>query len=108
MASISSSYANKLNRCKQAVSGAATHKEALPAIAAKHAEGVTADVAEAEKLNAHQETLKSELKAVTKKLNAKLAAANTKRTKIVKLAEATFGVNGPEMQAFRSKTEGKT
>ncbi len=107
MPSISSSYANKVNRCKLAASGAATHKDALPPIAAKHAEGVTADIAEAEKLNAVQETLKSELKKATKALNAKLAAATAKRGKIIKLAEATFGATGPEMQAFRSKTEGK-
>lgn len=107
MAKSSKSLANQRAQYELAVAGAKKHAAQLPKEIQVVVKGLEADNAELSALNTKQEALKADLVALTKQLRDKAKLATAKRTKIVRQAEATFGIGAVELRDFRSATDGK-
>ena len=107
MAKSSKSLANQRAQYELAVAGAKKHAAQLPKEIQVVVKGLEAENAELNTLNTKQEALKADLVALTKQLRDKAKSATAKRTKIVRQAEATFGVGAVELRDFRSATDGK-
>ena len=107
MAKSSKSLANQRAQYELAVAGAKKHAAQLPKEIQVVVKGLEAENAELNTLNTKQEALTADLVALTKQLRDKAKSATAKRTKIVRQAEATFGVGAVELRDFRSATDGK-
>ncbi len=83
------------------------HAAQLPKEVQVVVKGLEQENAELGVLNTKQEALKADLVALTKQLRDKAKSANAKRTKVVRQAEATFGIGAVELRDFRSATDGK-
>ena len=103
----SQSMGNKLAAYDLAVGGATQYVADLPKQATDLAKSLAIVRTDIGALNVQQEQLKAELKKVTAEVKLKVKTGDTLRGKVVKYAEATFGPRAPQMQSFRSKTEGK-
>jgi len=101
----SRSIAAELESFRRVSAAAVNNKSALP----KEAQGFAGELgkrtASAQKLNSEQEKLKGELKKVTAALNAEIKAGTVLRTKVIRLAEVTFGSNAAELAEFRGVGE---
>jgi uncharacterized membrane protein YqiK len=107
MARQSTSIANQQNLFKLAVAGAKKYATQLPKEVQAIAKGLADDESQVATLNAQQESAKAELAKLSLKLKAAAKEATVKRAKIVRMAEATFGPNAPELKEFRPATEGR-
>lgn len=105
--SSSNAIGNKLSRIALAVGGAKKYAAQLPKEAVALSKGLEADQKTITDLNVKQEGLKSELAKTTLAITTALKGADVARAKVVRLAEATFGPNAPEIKEFRPATEGK-
>ena len=106
MANKNLSTAFRIQDLGMVVSAAVKHAKALPASAAAKAKELGKIHAETQQLNIAQEQAKAAQKAATLALRAKLKAGRALRLGIVRLAEGTFGQNGPELADFRPTGEG--
>ncbi len=107
MANSSKSLANQRAQFELAAAGAKKHAAQLPKEVQVVVKGLEQENAELGVLNTKQEALKADLVALTKQLRDKAKSANAKRTKVVRQAEATFGIGAVELRDFRSATDGK-
>lgn len=105
---LSSSTANQIARNRFAIAGAKTYAARLPPDAKAAASSLEKREAMIATLNAQQEAIKTEMKKVTLALQAEMAAAAAERQKIIRLAEAIFGVRAPEIAQFRPTVEART
>ena len=103
----SKSTQNQIGALNQAKAGAETYAKQLPPVCADLAKLLGEDVTAVVAINTQQEAAKASLRKLTTQLNKRLKESRVRRTKIIKMAEGTFGADGPEMQAFRSNTEGQ-
>ena len=105
MAKRSRSIATFLESFRRVSAAAVNNKAALP----KEAQVFAADLAKrtetAQKLNSEQENLKGQLKKITSTLRSELKAAGKVQTKVIRLAEVTYGSNSPELVEFRGSGE---
>lgn len=107
MAKSSKSLANQRAQFELTIAGAKKYAAQLPKEIQPVIKGLEADAAEIGAINTKQEAAKAQLAALTGELRAKVKAATAKRTKVMRQAEATFGIGAPEMKDFRSATDGK-
>lgn len=106
MAQRSRSTASELESFRRVTAAASAQKANLAFEAQGYAAELAKRLATAQKLNSDQERQKAELRKTGAALQAELGAARKLRTKIVKLAEVSFGTGAPELIAFRAEGEG--
>ena len=107
MTTQSKSIGNQQSLFALAVAGAKKYASQLPKEVAVIAKELDADGKKIAEQNAKQESAKAELAKATAALNVTVKAAQKKRAKIVRMAEATFGPSAAEIKEFRPATEGK-
>ncbi len=100
--STTKSAAAQIQDAGMVVAAVKKHEKALPAQAKTLAAEVAKLKVEAEQANAVQEQLKADLKKAGEAVREKLAALRGKRTRLVRLAEATFGERALELGDFRT------
>jgi len=98
-----SSIASDLESFRKASAATAARKADLPGVAQGIAAELNKRTAAAQTLNTKQDKLKAELKATTAAINAEVSAGRKLRTKLVRLAEVTFGSGAAEVGEFRAE-----
>jgi len=104
---ISKSLGNQLGRFELAINGAKAHGQELPKEAATVAANLGSRYKTIQELNAAQEKIKQNVAALTKKIANEVKAAHKEASKIVRLAEATFGPRDARMQEFRPASDAR-
>ena len=103
----SNSIGNKMMRYNLATGGAKKYAAQLDPASPQVVAGLEADVLKLQAFDVQQEGLKSQLAQLTKELKKTVAAADTKRAKLVRMTEVAFGPKGVEINEFRPATQGK-
>jgi len=92
-----------LESFRKASTATAARKAELPAMAQGIASELAKRTAAAQTLNTRQDKLKADLKATTAALGAEIKAGRKLRTKLVRLAQVTFGSSAAEVGEFRAE-----
>ena len=103
----SHSIGNHLNFLSLGARAARSYAAELPREAGEVAVRLEALLGELQSLNARQEKAKQQLALLTREVKALKKKSCQERSRLIRLAEATFGPRDPRIKEFRPATEGK-
>lgn len=103
----SHSIGNHLNFLSLGARAARSYAAELPREAGEVAVGLDVLFDELQSLNARQEKAKQQLALLTREVKALKKKSCQQRSRLIRLAEATFGPRDPRIKEFRPATEGK-
>jgi hypothetical protein len=103
----SHSIGNHLNFLSLGARAARSYAAMLPREAGEVAERLEVLFDDLRSLNAQQEKAKQQLAMLTREVKALKKKSCQERSRLIRLAEATFGPRDPRIKEFRPATEGK-